>query len=163
MGHNQTAKGMLRFEKVKSSSTLPGGLVQVKVSGVLKAEGAIVGNFIKDGRYAVIGEQHYDPKSREWRRRPLVGRRRERLANAAGVTVAHAKGKMVVDSKMLGDAPLAGVQKNSDRVEASKLRITKMIRPKASRASPFTKKARRAGVKHVAKPPHALAAPPFRG
>ncbi len=119
MGHNQTAKGMLRFEKVKSSSTLPGGLVQVKVSGVLKAEGAIVGNFIKDGRYVVTGEQHYDPKSREWRNAHWSVDVTSDLANAAGITVAQAKGKMVVDSKMLGDVPPAGLQKNSDRPRAS--------------------------------------------
>ena len=96
---------MLRFEKVKSSSALPGGLVQVKVSGLLKAEGAIVGNFIKDGRYVVTGEQHYDPKSREWKKANWSVDVTSELANAAGVTVAHAKGKMAVDSKMSGDAP----------------------------------------------------------
>ncbi len=119
MGHNQTAKGVLRFEKVKSSSTLPGGLVQVKVSGMLKAEGAIVGNFIKDGRYVVTGEQHYDPKSREWRNAHWSVDVTSDLANAAGVTIAHAKGKMMVDSKMSGDAPPAAVQKHSDRPNAS--------------------------------------------
>ena len=119
MGHNQTAKGVLRFEKFKSSSTLPGGLVQVKVSGVLKAEGAIVGNYIKDGRYVVTGEQHYDPKSREWRNAHWSVDVTSDLANAGGVTVAHAKGKMVVDSKLSGDASAAGVQKNSDRPNAS--------------------------------------------
>jgi hypothetical protein len=112
MGHNQTAKGILRFEKDKASTALPGGLVRVKVSGLLKAEGAIVGNFIKDGRYAVTGEQHYDPKSREWRTATWSVDVTSDLANAAGITVAHAKGKMVVDSKMLGDAPATGGQKD---------------------------------------------------
>ncbi len=115
MGHNQTAKGILRFEKDKASTALPGGLVRVKVSGLLKAEGAIVGNFIKDGRYAVTGEQHYDPKSREWRTANWSVDVTSDLANAVGVTVAHAKGKMVVDSKMLGEAPPAGGQKELDR------------------------------------------------
>ena len=98
---------------------MPGGLVQVKVSGVLKAEGAIVGNFIKDGTYVVTGEQHYDPKSREWNNATWSVDVTSELANAGGVTVAHAKGKMVVDSKMLVDAPPAGVQKNPDRPRAS--------------------------------------------
>ena len=94
--------------------------MRVKVSGVLKAEGAIVGNFIKDGRYTVTGEQHYDPKSREWKNATWSVDVANELANAGGVTVAHAKGKMLVDSKMAGDAPPAGVQKNSDRHEGSR-------------------------------------------
>ncbi len=116
MGHNQTAKGMLRFEKDKSSIASPGGLVRVKVSGVLKAEGAIVGNLIKDGRYTVSGEQHYDPKSREWKSAKWNVDVANDLANAAGLTVAHAKGKMVVESKMAGDAPTAGRQNDADRL-----------------------------------------------
>ena len=115
MGHNQTAKGMLRFEKDKGSIALAGGLVRVKVSGVLKAEGAVVGNFIKDGRYTVSGEQHYDPKSREWKKAQWTVDVSNDLANAAGVTVAHASGKMVVESKMLGDTATAGEQKDADR------------------------------------------------
>ena len=103
------------FEKDKASAALPGGLVRVKVSGVLKAEGAIVGNLIKDGRYTVTGEQHYDPKSREWKKASWSVDVANDLANAAGVTVAHAKGKMMVDSKMLADAPAAGEQSGSDR------------------------------------------------
>ena len=74
-----------------------------KVSGVLKAEGAIVGNFVKDGRYTVTGEQHYDPRSREWKKASWSVDVANELANAAGVTVANAKGKMTVDSKMLGN------------------------------------------------------------
>jgi hypothetical protein len=120
MGHNQTAKGILRFEKDKASTALSGGLVRVKVSGLLKAEGAIVGNFIKDGRYAVTGEQHYDPKSREWRTATWSVDVTSDLANAGGITVAHAKGKMVVDSKLLGDAPAAGGEKDSSRPRASR-------------------------------------------
>ncbi len=115
MGHNQTAKGTLRFEKDKGSAGLPGGLVRVKVSGILKAEGAIVRNFIKDGTYTVSGEQHYDPKSREWKKATWSVEVANELANAAGVTVAHAQGKMMVDSKSLADAPLVGGQKGSDR------------------------------------------------
>jgi hypothetical protein len=119
MGHNQTAKGMLRFEKDKASAALPGGLVRVKVSGVLKAEGAIVGNFIKDGRYTVTGEQHYDPKSREWKKANWSVDVNNDLANAAGLTVAHAKGKMRVESKMVGDGPAAEGEADSDRAPAS--------------------------------------------
>jgi hypothetical protein len=115
MGHNQTAKGTLRFEKDKGSTTLPGGLVRVKVSGILKAEGAIVGNFVKDGTYTVTGEQHYDPKSREWKKASWSVDVATELANAAGVTVANAKGKMLVESNALGAAPLAGTQQSSDR------------------------------------------------
>jgi hypothetical protein len=119
MGHTQTAKGMLRFEKDKASAALPGGLVRVKVSGVLKAEGAIVGNFIKDGRYTVSGEQHYDPKSREWKNANWSVDVSNDLANAAGLTVAHAKGKMRVESKMVGDGPPVEVQADSDPVKAT--------------------------------------------
>jgi hypothetical protein len=118
MGHNQTAKGMLRFEKVKASTALPGGLVRVKVSGVLKAEGAIVGNFIKDGRYVVTGEQHYDPKFREWKKAKWSVDVTSELANAAGVTVAHVKGTMQVASEARGDT-LAGDQKGPDHVRTS--------------------------------------------
>ena len=92
--------------------------MRVKVSGVLKAEGAIVGNFIKDGRYTVSGEQHYDPKSREWKKAKWSVDVANDLANAAGVTVAHAKGKMVVESKMLGDAPTAGAPKRRRSLES---------------------------------------------
>ena len=118
MGHNQTAKGMLRFEKDKGSVASPGGLVRVKVSGVLKAEGAIVGNFIKDGRYTVSGEQHYDPKSREWTSAKWNVDVANDLANAAGVTVAHANGKMVVESKMIGDGTAADGQQDADTSKA---------------------------------------------
>ncbi len=109
MGHGQTAKGMLRFQKEKGSITQPGGLVKVKVSGVLKAEGAIVGNLIKDGTYTVDGEQNYDPQSREWKSARWSVDVANELANAAGVTVAHAQGKMLVESKTLPDAaPVTG-------------------------------------------------------
>jgi hypothetical protein len=107
MGQNQTAKGMLRFEKDKGSAAMPGGLIRVKVSGVLKAEGAIVGNFVKEGRYTVTGEQQYDPKAREWKKASWSVDVANELANAAGVTVAKVKGKMMVDSKMQGDGPPA--------------------------------------------------------
>ncbi len=42
----------------------------------------------------------------------VVQSRSNDLANAAGVTVAHAKGKMVVDSKMMDVAPTAGEQQD---------------------------------------------------
>ena len=128
MGQNQTAKGMLRFEKDKGSAALPGGLIRVKVSGVLKAEGVMVGNFIKDGRYTVSGEQHYDPKSREWKKATWSVDVANELANAAGVTVAQAKGKMLVDSKMLADAPATGVHKDSDRRNLDIRKLTLRIR-----------------------------------
>jgi hypothetical protein len=117
MGQNQTAKGTLRFEKDKGSAALPGGLIRVKVSGVLKAEGAIVGNFVKDGRYIVTGEQQYDPKSREWKKASWSVDVATELANAAGVTVANANGKMLVNSKMLSDGPPPRGQPASDRAK----------------------------------------------
>ena len=117
MGQNQTAQGMLRFEKDKGSAALPGGLIRVKVSGVLKAEGAVVGNFVKDGRYTVNGEQHYDPKSREWKKASWSVDVATELANAAGITIASEKGKMTVDSKMLGTGESAGEQPASDRAK----------------------------------------------
>jgi hypothetical protein len=114
MGQNQTAKGMLRFEKDKASAALPGGLIRVKVSGVLKAEGAIVGNLVKDGTYTVTGEQHYDPKSREWKKASWSVDVTNELANAAGVTVAQAKGTMRVESKAVGEtAPVVDAKKTA--------------------------------------------------
>ncbi len=110
MGHGQTAKGTLRFEKDKSSTrrTGSGGSIAVKVSGVLKAEGAVVGNFIKDGTYTVAGEQTYDPQSREWTSARWSVEIRTELANQ-GVTVAHAQGKMLVESRAVDQkAPAPG-------------------------------------------------------
>ena len=140
MGHGQTAKGMLRFEKVKPTSpplaklvdTLKPGdparpsdaarpseaarpvdvpksddvakssdLVKVKVSGVLKAEGAIAGRFIKDGTYTVTGEQTYDSHTREWISSRWSVVIANDLANPNGQTVAHAQGTMTVQSNAL--------------------------------------------------------------
>ncbi len=98
MGQGQTAKGTLRFEKRKDSLSKTGGFVQVKVAGVLKAEGAVVGRFIKDGTYTVTGEQTYDPRSREWTAARWSVDVETDLADADGVLVAHAQGKMIVDS-----------------------------------------------------------------
>jgi hypothetical protein len=105
MGHGQTAKGILRFEKSKDRAADGGGLIQVKVSGVLKAEGAVVGNFIKDGTYTVTGEQSYDPRSRQWKSARWSVVVASELANAAGFTLAHAGGNMVVQTRSLDDAP----------------------------------------------------------
>jgi hypothetical protein len=104
MGHGQTAKGILRFEKRKENLAKTGGLVLVKVSGVLKAEGTIVCNLIKDGTYAVTGEQTYDPRSREWRSSRWSVEIRNELITPAGLTIAHARGRMLVESKALEDA-----------------------------------------------------------
>ncbi len=103
MGHGQTAKGILRFEKQKENVAKTGGLVTVKVSGVLKAEGVIVRNLIKDGTYTVTGEQTYDPRSREWRSSRWSVEIRNELANAAGLTIAQSRGKMLVESRALED------------------------------------------------------------
>ena len=89
--------------------------MRVKVSGVLKAEGAVAGNFIKNGTYTVSGEQHYDPKSREWKTATWSVEIANELTNPAGLTVAHATGKMRVDSKMLGDAAVSSGQNDADR------------------------------------------------
>lgn len=96
MGHGQTASGILRFEKEKPSGTDTGGPIKVKVSGVLKAQGAIVGNLIKDGTYTVTGEQSYDPRAREWTSARWSVEIRSELANQ-GTTVAHGQGKMLVE------------------------------------------------------------------
>jgi hypothetical protein len=102
MGHGQTARGTLRFEKDKAATraTGSGGAVVVKVSGILKAEGAIAGNFVKDGTYTVTGEQTYDPHSREWTSVRWSVEIRTELASQ-GVTVAHGEGKMLVESRAL--------------------------------------------------------------
>lgn len=105
MGHGQTAKGMLRFEKDKESVAKTGGLVKVKVSGVLKAEGVVAGNLIKDGTYTVSGEQLYDPGSREWRSARWSVVVDNELANAAGIVVARARGNMLVQSRLFDESP----------------------------------------------------------
>jgi hypothetical protein len=62
----------------------------------------------------VTGEQHYDPKSREWKTSTWSVDIANDLADAAGIVVAHANGKMKVDSKMLSATP--GVrQTDADR------------------------------------------------
>ncbi len=105
MGQRQTAKGILRFEKEKTSidTTANGGTVKVKVSGRLKAEGVVVGNYVKDGIYSVTGEQIYEPSSREWRSARWSVAVENDLVNAAGLAVAHAKGKMLVASRLFND------------------------------------------------------------
>lgn len=108
MGHGQTAKGVLLFEKQKESLVKTGGVVKVKVSGVLKAEGTVAGKFVKDGTYTVTGEQAYEPKSREWRSAKWSVAVDNELANPDGQTVAQAKGTMLVQSEAL-DAPVAAV------------------------------------------------------
>ena len=105
MGHGQTAKGMLRFEKDKASVAKTGGLVKVKVSGVLKAEGVVAGNLIKDGTYTVTGEQLYDPSSREWRSARWSVVVDNELANPAGIIIARAKGNMLVQSRLFDESP----------------------------------------------------------
>jgi hypothetical protein len=100
MGHGQTAKGRLRFEKEKTavgkSST---DVVKVKVSGVLKAEGVVAGNFIKDGTYTVTGDQVFDAHTHEWTSSRWSVAVVNELANQAGLTVAQAKGTMTVESR----------------------------------------------------------------
>ena len=105
MGHGQTAKGILRFEKDKESVAKRGGLVKVRVSGKLRAEGAVVGNLIKNGIYAVTGEQEYDPHTREWKSARWTVNINNELANGAGFTVAQARGQMVVESKAIDSGP----------------------------------------------------------
>lgn len=98
MGHGQTAQGTLRFEK---ASPAPGnGPIKVKVSGVLQAEGAIVGNIIKDGTYKVTGEQIYDPVARGWQSARWSVEIETELTTQ-GATIAHAQGKMIVESRAL--------------------------------------------------------------
>jgi hypothetical protein len=111
MGHGQTARGTLRFEKANSP---PGeGPIQVKVSGVLRAEGTIVGNLIKDGTYKVTGEQTYDPKAKGWRSARWSVEIETELA-AQGATVAHARGKMIVESRALAPPPARDQEPKSD-------------------------------------------------
>ncbi len=105
MGHGQTAKGILRFEKDKASVAETGGLVKVRVSGKLRAEGAVVGNLIKNGIYTVTGDQEYDPHTREWKSARWSVDINNELANPAGFTVAQAQGQMVVESKALDSVP----------------------------------------------------------
>jgi hypothetical protein len=99
MGHGQTARGKLRFEKDKTGPGKSSDLVKVKVSGVLKAEGVITGNFIKDGTYTVTGEQVFDSHTHEWTSARWSVAVVNELANQAGLTVAQAKGTMTVESR----------------------------------------------------------------
>ncbi len=103
MGNGQTARGTLRFEKDKASLAATEGLVKVKVSGTLKAEGIVAGRFIKDGAYTVTGEQSYDPETQEWRSVGWSVAIDNDLANPAGQTVARARGTMLVQSKRLDE------------------------------------------------------------
>ena len=104
MGHGQTAKGKLRFEKDKASPARPGEPIKVKVSGVLKAEGAVAGRFIKDGTYTVTGEQTYDSHTNEWTSSRWSVVVDNELANPAGQTVARSRGTMTVQSRALDGA-----------------------------------------------------------
>jgi hypothetical protein len=99
MGHGQTARGRLRFEKDTEGVAGAGDIVKVKVSGVLKAEGIVAGNFIKDGTYTVTGEQSYDTHTREWTSVRWSVAVANELANQAGLTVAQARGTMLVESR----------------------------------------------------------------
>jgi hypothetical protein len=109
MGHGQTAKGKLKFEKQKPTDGKSTDLVKVKVSGVLKAEGVIAGNFIKDGTYTVKGEQVFDSHTHEWTSARWSVEVVNELANQAGFTVAQAKGTMIVESRAVvgGGTPTA--------------------------------------------------------
>jgi hypothetical protein len=104
MGQGQTAKGKLHFEKDKTSAGKSADLIKVKVSGVLKAEGAIAGRFIKDGTYTVTGEQTYDQHNHEWVASRWSVEVNSELANPDGQVVAQAKGTMIVQSKALSDS-----------------------------------------------------------
>jgi hypothetical protein len=122
MGQGQTAKGTLRFEKIKPSVAVKedkdkdqdknkdkdkdkeSPLVKVKVSGVLRAEGVVAGQFVKNGTYTVTGEQTFDTKTHDWitsRWSVVVD---NELSNPAGQNVARARGKLIVESKAL-DVP----------------------------------------------------------
>ncbi len=100
MGHGQTAKGRLRFEKEKSAvGKSSSDVVKVKVSGVLRAEGVVAGRFIKDGTYTVTGEQTYDTHTNEWTSSRWSVVVANELANPAGQTIANARGTMTVQSR----------------------------------------------------------------
>ena len=103
MGQGQTARGTLRCTRLGGS-----GPSRVKVEGVLKGEGVVAGNLIKDGTYTVEGEQTYDPKAREWVAARWTVRVDNELADAAGQTVARARGTMVVESAVAGARPAEG-------------------------------------------------------
>ncbi len=114
MGHGQTARGQLRFVKEGPGATGTGGPIRVKVAGVLEAEGVVVGNLIKDGRYTVTGEQSYAPQSREWTSARWSVEIQTELANQ-GTTIAHARGKMLVESRALDDPAAARIPKGEGR------------------------------------------------
>ena len=109
MGQGQTAKGKLRFRRIKpldqqdttgkASDHGPNEVIEVKVTGVLKGEGIVAGNFIKDGTYTVDGEQSYDPQTREWIASRWSVEVNNELANQAGLTVAQARGRMRIESR----------------------------------------------------------------
>jgi hypothetical protein len=86
---------------VKKAAARPGEAITVKVSGLLKGEGVVAGNLIKDGNYTVTGEQTYDPHTREWTWSRWSVAVNNELANQAGLTVAQARGTMIVESRAL--------------------------------------------------------------
>jgi hypothetical protein len=79
-------------------------ITRARFEGRFMPEAPVLSVNYREGTYTVAGEQQYDPKSREWRTATWSVDVANDLANADGVTVAHAKGKMVVDSKMVGDS-----------------------------------------------------------
>ena len=103
MGQGHTAKGRLRFEKdkPKDGDGRSTDAIKVKVSGVLKAEGVIAGNYIKDGQYQVTGEQTFNDHDHEWTSSRWSVAVVNELANQAGRIVAQVKGTMTVESRAL--------------------------------------------------------------
>ena len=89
--------------------------MKVKVSGVLKAEGVVAGNLIKDGTYTVTGEQLYEPSSREWKSARWSVVVDNELANPAGVVVARAKGNMLVESRLFDDSQATTLEPTNAR------------------------------------------------
>lgn len=65
LAQGQMAAGVLSYEKAGPPDA--DGLLTVKVSGTLKAEGSIGASKIKDGVYKVTGEQVYDNGLGSWK------------------------------------------------------------------------------------------------
>jgi hypothetical protein len=111
MGLSAPLKGILHFEKLKSDAKTD-ELVRVKVSGMLEAVREIRGSQssrhpfmvtnVEMFNYKVVGEQTYNPRSREWRSaRWLV----DTLVHPDNRAIAEQRVKIIVESKALDDPP----------------------------------------------------------
>lgn len=104
LAQGQAARGTLAFEKVKPGE---GPLVTVKVSGTLTAEGVIGAAKVKDGSFAVTGEQVYDTAAKAWRSARWSVRMEYRLTDPDDKPTGAVKGPLTLTMGAPKDVPVA--------------------------------------------------------